>query len=470
MIWKFSERISAQLVSLIVSIILARILVPEDYSVVGIVAIFFSFSDVLISGGFNTALIQKKDADEIDYSSVLFLSLFASAAVYFVLFIASNWIASIYDKEILVQVIRVMGLVLFINSYKSVLCALISSRLEFRKFFVSTIGGTVFSAILGIAMAYKGFGPWALVAQQMSNSLIDTFILSFSTRYKPVLQFSFKRLKTLFRFGGKIYLSSIISVIYDQIKPLIVGLRFSTTDLAYYNKGESFPMLLNSSLSDTFSSVLFPVISKVQDDKDSVRDATRRFMGVSSFIVFPMMIGLFAVADNFVLVVLTEKWYPIVPYIRVFCFSYMFNIVQIGNLQAIRAIGRSDVVLKLEVIKKSSYFLIIFLFIYFFDSPLALAVSTIATTLVASIANTYPNRKLIGYRYRQQIMDLLPNFILSLIMGVTVFAIGKINISGIAMISLQVFSGAIIYYVLSLISRNKNLAYVLDIVKGILKK
>ena len=338
MIWKFSERISAELVSFVVSVILARILIPEDYSVVGIVAIFFSFSEVLISGGFNSALIQKKDVDETDYSSVMLLSLAISGVVYFILFFCAGWISRIYKQDLIVPVLRVMGLVLFINAYKSVLSAYVSNRLEFKKYFASTIGGTVVSAIVGIIMAYKGFGPWALVAQQMTNSLIDTLILSVTTGYKPAFRISFKRLKSLFDYGGKIYLSSIISVIYDEIKPLIVGIRFSGTDLAFYNKGESFPRLLNASISDTISAVLFPVISKVQDEAESVRNMTRRFIGITSFIVFPMMVGLMVIADNFVIVILTEKWIPIVPYIRIFCFSYMFNIIQVANLQAIKAI------------------------------------------------------------------------------------------------------------------------------------
>ena len=470
MIWKFAERISARLVSFLVSIILARILIPEDYSVVAIVTIFFSFSEVIISGGFSSALIQKKNSDDLDFSSVLFMTLSVSAIFYFALFFAAGWIASAYNNDLLVPVIRVMGLVLFINSYKSVLCAFISSRLEFRKFFMSTIGGTVFSAIVGIIMALKGFGPWALVAQEMSNSFIDTLILSISTRYRPLMKCSYERLKSLFRFGGKIYLSSIITVVYDQIKPLIVGLRFSATDLAYYNKGESFPVLLNSSITDTFSSVLFPVISKLQDNLDEVRNATRRFLRVSSYVIFPMMIGLFVIADNMVIVLLTEKWLPIVPYIRIFCFSYMLNIVQIGNLQAIKAIGRSDVILRLEIIKKVSYLAIILMFVLFSDSPVMLAMSTVVTTIVASFVNTLPNRKMIGYRYRQQVMDLLPNLISSLIMGALVYAVGRISIDGFAIIALQILTGVVVYIVISLISRNSNLAYVLDIIKGLFKR
>ena len=468
--WKFSERISAQLVSVVVSVILARILIPEDYSVVGIVAIFFTFSDVIISGGFNTALIQKKDADELDYSSVLFLTMAVSAVIYLALFFSAGFLARLYKTDLLVPVLRVMGLTLFINAYKSILSALVSSRLEFRKYFVSTIGGTLVSAVIGIVMALRGFGPWALVAQQMSNSLIDTLILSISTKYKPLLKVSFERLKSLFRYGVKIYISSIVSTVYEQIKPLIVGIRYSTVDLAYYSKGESFPALLNYSISDTLSAVLFPVIAKVQDDTDAVKNVTRKFMGTASFVVFPAMIGLFAIADSFVSAILTDKWLPIVPYIRIFCFSYMFNIVQIGNLQAIKAIGRSDVVLKLEILKKSSYLVIIFCFIMLSSSPEVLAMSTIATTIVASLANSFPNRRLIGYRYREQVMDLLPNLISSVIMGFVVYLMGRISMNSVLLMILQILTGAVTYWLIAVISGNRNYSYMLETVRQMMGK
>ena len=464
-LWKYAERIGAQAVSLVVSIILARMLVPDDYSVVGIVAIFFNFSNVIISGGFNAALIQKKETDELDYSSVLSLTLVMSLIVYAVLFFCAPVIARIYDKDLLVPVIRVMSLVLFVNSFKSVLSAKVSRGLSFRIYFFSTLGGTLVSAVVGIVMAYRGFGPWALVAQQMTNSCIDTLILTISCRYRPSFRVSLSRLRALFGFGGRIYLTSIITVIYDEIKPLIVGIRFTTEDLAYYNKGKSFPWLLNSSITDTLSAVLFPVMSKVQDDKEAVRNMARRFMCTVSYVVFPLMVGLFAVADTFVSVVLTDKWLPIVPYIRIFSFSAMFNIIQVGNLQAIKAIGRSDISLKLEIIKKTSYFIVILLFVLFSDSPVVLAVSGIVTTVIASLVNAYPNRKLIGYGYRNQVADLLPNLILSVLMGAVVMLMNSIRINGIVLMILQIVVGVVVYVGLSIVTKNRNLKYLAEIVR-----
>lgn len=469
-VWKLSERVCAQVVSSVVSIILARILVPDDYSIVSVIAIFFQFSNIIISGGLSTALIQKKDADELDYSSVLTVTLGMSVFVYLILFTFSGFIANIYNKPPLIPAIRVMGITLIINAFKSVICARISSNLEFRKFFASTIIGTVISAVVGIVMAKQGFGFWALIAQQMTNSTIDTIILSITTRFKPSFRVSMERLKSLFSYGSKIYFASMISVAYEQVKPLIVGLKFSATDLAYYNRGENFPQLLNSSISDTVSSVLFPVIARVQDEIDEVKQMTRRYMRTTSYIVFPLMMGFLAVAESFVTFFLTDKWLPIVPYIRIFCFCYMFDVIITGNLQAIRAIGRSDVILKIEVIKKVSYLVVILIFVLFADSPIMIAAASIVTTILACVINAYPNRKLIQYSYREQIGDIAGNLILSGIMVLAVWPIKYLPLSSFVCMMLQIITGITVYVLISVLIKNENLRYILNVVKDRIHK
>ena len=469
-IWKLAERIGAQVVSMVVSIILARLLTAEDYSVVGIVTIFFTFANVIISSGFNTALIQKKDADIEDYSSVLYISLALSAVLYIILFFTAPLISSIYSMPILIPVIRVMGITLIINAFQSILCAYISSKLQFKKFFLSTLGGVIVSAIVGIGMAVSGFGPWALVAQQMTNSVIGTVILALTTRVKFALVFNLEKVKGLFNYGWKILVSAIITVIYDEINPLIIGIRFTTSDLSYYTKGKSFPSLISNAINDTLSSVLFPVISKIQDDIGAVLNCTRRFIKVASYLVFPLMVGFLAVSDSFVRVVLTDKWMPASIYIQIFCLSYMFNIIQHGNLQAIRAIGRSDIVLILEIIKKSIYFVVILAFILLSNKPQLLAVTAVINTVFATAINTYPNRKLIGYKYRMQIMDLLPNFLLAAAMGTAVFALKLLNLAPIALLPLQILVGAVVYVLGSIITRNENFYYLLSYIKGVMQK
>lgn len=468
-IWKLLERFAAQFVSTVVSVILARILLPEDYSIVAIVSIFFTFCNVFISSGFNAALIQKKDADIIDYSSVLFVSLFISLILYLIMFFVAPFISLIYKKKLLVSVIRVMSTTFFISAYKGVVCARVSSSLQFKNFFLSTIIGTIISAFIGIAMALKGLGPWALVAQNMSNTIIDSLILTITTKIRFKLAVSFKRLKSLFGYGGKIFVASIIATIYDEIRPLIVGIKFSVVDLAYYNKGRSFPALINSSLCNSISAVLFPVMSKFQDSKDEMLAITRRYIGVSSYIIFPVLLGFLAVSDNFIKLVLTEKWIFASPYVKIFCIAFMFNIIQTGNLQVIRASGRSDIFLKLEIIKKAFYSVVIIIFVIFYDSPLLLAMSEIVCAIIATLINTYPTSKIINYKYKYQIFDLLPNLLIAIFMMIVVLLMNNLNISSLILIFIQIIVGVLLYIIISILTKNKNFIYLLKFVNGSVK-
>lgn len=469
-IWKFMERIIAQSVSLVVSIILARLLEPSDYSAVSLVTIFFTFGNILISGGLNAALIQKKDADEEDYSSMLFFCSGVSLVVYFTLFFAAPIIAQSYKLEILVPIIRIMGLTLPINAVKSIACAYISAHLQFRKFFFATIGGTIFSAVVGIYMAYNGFGAWALVAQQMTNAFIDTVILYITTKIPLVPKINFHKLKGLLGYSWKILVSNLLGVVYTEINPLFIGLRFSTEQLAFYSKGKNFPNLIASTTNNTLSAVLFPVMAKFQDDKEKLLNSTRLFIRTTSYLLFPLMVGLFAIADTFVAVVLTEKWMEAVPFIRIFCVAYMFEMIHTGNCETIKAMGRSDIYLVMEIIKKVSYFITIGIFMFFSNSPTMLAFSSIICTFIAIVVNSIPNIKILGYKVRFQVMDMLPNFLISLAMGVVVYFIGKLNFPDLSLMIIQVISGGVVYILLSIATRNRSFKYLLETIKSYIKR
>jgi len=463
--WKFLERVSAQLVSMIVAVILARLLDPKDYSIVGIVTIFFTFGNVFISGGFNAALIQKKDADKEDYSSVLLLSVGVAILLYVMLFALAPAIAKLYDKPVLIQVIRVMGLILPVNVVKSIVCAYISANLKFRKFFFATIGGTIISAVVGITMAYSGFGPWALVAQQMTNTIIDTLILLITTHIPVVPHISFAKIKALFGYGWKIFVSSALAALYTEINPLFIGLKYSGADLAYYTKGKSFPELLSSICNNTLSAVLFPVLSKFQDDREALLNCTRRFIRTASFLIFPTMLGFFAVSDGFVRLLLTEKWMSAAQYIRIFCICELFVSVNSGNCAAVKAMGRSDVFLKMEVIKKTGYFLIIGAAMVLTDSAVALAYSAIGCGVLAIIVNCAPSIWLLGYGVKKQIQDILPNLICAVVMCLAVQYIKFESIPLLLELFVQILAGALVYILMAAITRNENLLYVWDHVK-----
>ena len=470
--WKFAERFLAQGVSLIVSIVIARILIPEDYSVVSLVTIFFTFSNVIISGGLNTALIQKKNADNEDYSTILFISVFLSVLIYLILFFCAPWISNLFHQPSLILIIRIMGLTLPVNAIKSIWCAYISSSLKFKKFFFATLGGTLVSAVIGIVMAIKGYGPWALVAQQMSNTVIDTIILVLITRIGIVPRINKNKFKELFSYGWKILVSSLIATIYTELVPLIIGIRYEKDDLSFYTKGKSFPTTISSTVTYTLSAVIFPVIAKQQDNKEIVLEYTRKFMRIASFIMLPIMLGFFSIADNFIYVVLTEKWLSASYFIKLFCIVSIADIIAVGNCETIKAIGKSGTYLIMEIIKKSCYFITIILFTIFSNNPQILAISALVCSLVSLVVNAIPNKKIIGYKYRDQFLDLLPNIILSLLMVGSVYLVKlifKVQF-GLVLLIVEILAGAIVYFGLAFLSKNKTFFYLLNSLKGFLKK
>ena len=469
-IWKFLERFFAQGISFVVSIVLARILMPKDYGVVSIVAIFFAFANVLISGGLNAALIQKKKADTEDYSSVLYLSLAISFIVYVLLYRFAPQIAVAYDQPILTNVIRVMGLILPVNAIKSIYCAYISSTLQFKKFFFATLGGTVVSGVVGIVMALKGFGAWALIAQQMINAIVDTIILMFVAKLRLVFRFNGDKVKSLWKYGWKIFVSSLINTGYHQSRPLFIGLRFTSIDLSYYSKGSSIPNLISDTTTNTLSSVFFAVMSKHQDNKEKLLSWTRWFIKLTSFIAFPCMLGLFAVSDNLILVLLTNKWIEASYYLRIFAITGMFTMISIGNNETIKAMGRSDIYLRMEIIKKTLYFAILAVFMFISRDPHILAISGFFTTAVAIIVNSIPNRRLINYKFKDQVWDICVNLIPATIMCVAVYFIGYIPIKITwLLLVIQIISGIIIYFTIVIVTKNKSLYMLVDYIKSFIK-
>lgn len=468
--WKLAEQIGAQMVSFVVSIILARLLMPDDYSVVSVISIISAFCAVFIDSGLSKALVQKKNTDLLDYSTVLVASLFFSFILYWILFFFAPYIAKLYGKNLLVPVIRVYSITLIIGAFNTVQCAYISKNLLFKKYFLATIVGTIVSAFVGISMAYTGYGPWALVAQQMTNSLIDTIILFLSSGFRPRFAFSVERIKNLWSYGIKVLGTSLLDMLYDKIRPLVVGIKFNTVDLAYYEKGSSYPGMINSTLSSTLASVLFPIIAAAQDNIAEVKLITQKYIRVSSFLIFPSLLGLASVANNLVLWMLTEKWMQAVPYMQIFCINYMFMLLQTGNLQAINAIGRSDIVLKLALIKKTINFILLFVVILVAPSPLWLAALGIITSLIAFLLNSFTNSKLLKYGLKEQVFDILPNLLSAILMACIVYLIGNIHLSLFPLLIVQIIAGILIYSGIAFLTHNSNLKYCLDTLRAVVKK
>lgn len=467
-IWRFAERCGAQLVTFIVSIVLARILAPEDYGTIALVTVFTTILQVFVDSGLGTALIQKKDADDLDFSSVFFFNFAVCLFLYAVMFIAAPFIAVFYDDTTLTPVIRVISLTIVISGVKGIQQAYVSRHMLFKRFFFSTIGGTVFSAFIGIGLAYAGCGVWALVAQQLSNTAIDTLILWLTVRWRPKKMFSWKRLKNLLGFGWKLLVSSLLDVCYNNLRNLIIGKMYSSADLAFYNQGDKFPKVIVTNINTSIDSVLLPTMSSAQDDRERVKNMTRRAIKTSTYVMAPLMMGLAFCAEPVVHLVLTDKWLPCVPFLRIFCITYMFWPVHTANLNAINAMGRSDWFLRLEIVKKTVGMVLLFSTMWF--GVMAMAYSLLLSSVLSQIINSWPNRKLLNYGYIEQVRDFMPGILLAVFMGICVYFIGYIPLPTIAVLLIQVIVGALIYITVSAVLKLEEFEYLTGMIRSFLKR
>ena len=466
--WRFAERSGAQVVSFIVSIVLARILLPEDYGTIALVTVFTSILQVFVDSGLGTALIQKKDADDLDFSSVFYFNFVVCLILYAGMFIASPYIALFYNDITLTSVIRVLSLTIVISGVKGIQQAYVSRNMLFKRFFYSTIGGTIFSAFLGIGMAYAGLGVWALVAQQLSNTAIDTIILWITVKWRPRKAFSWKRLRTLLTFGWKLLISALLDTSYNNLRNLIIGKLYSSADLAFYNQGDKFPKVIVTNINTSIDSVLLPTMSSAQDDKERVKQMTRRAIKTSTYVMAPLMMGLAFCAEPIVRIVLTDKWLPCIPFLRIFCITYMFWPVHTANLNAINAMGRSDWFLKLEIIKKIMGMTILLSTMWF--GVMAMAYSLLLSSVLSQIINSWPNRILLGYGYLEQVRDFAPGILLAVGMGICVYCIGLLPLPIVVTLVIQIIVGAAIYIIVSALMKLEEFEYLLEMVKSFLKK
>lgn len=468
MIWRFLERCGAQGVTFLVTIVLARLLAPEVYGLMALVSVFTAIFQVFVDSGMGSALIQKKDADDLDFSSVFFFNLFMCITLYLLLFFCAPFIAAFYHNPELTLVIRVLGITLLIAGVKNVQQAYVSRKLQFKRFFFATLGGTIGAAVIGIAMAYMGFGIWALVAQNLFNTMIDTVILWLTVSWRPKLIFSFARLKGLLRYGWKLLTSALLHTFYTNLRTLIIGRLYTPTDLAYYEKGQSFPTLVVSNINASIDSVLLPTMSGVQDSRETVKSITRRAIMTSSYLMWPMMVGLAVVAKPLVVLLLTEKWLAAVPFLQITCFAMGLEPLQTANLNAIKALGRSDIFLKLEIVKKTISIVILLLSMHF--GVVAIAVSGLAYSVIATMFNAAPNKKLLAYSYFEQVRDILPSFVLALLMGMLVFPIALIPMPIILTLLAQVVAGVVCYVGMSAILKLEPFYYILNIIRQFKRK
>lgn len=448
--WSFGERILAQGITFGVSIILARILSPTEYGLIALTLVFINLSNVFVVSGFGEALIQKKDIKSDEFSTMFWISISFSLVLYIILYNLAPFIAKLYKIDNVVWILRVLALKLPLASMNTIQRAYLIRKMEFKKFFFSTLGGTLISGIVGVILAYKGFGVWALVFQYMINSSIDTLILSLIIKWKPKLIFNINSAKTLFNYSWKITGATFINELYSEIRTLIIGRVYTPADLAFYNRGNQFPSLFITNISSSINTVLFPAMSKLQDKKEELKLFSKNALIFSSYIIFPLLMGLMGISKTLVIILLTDKWQETIPYLQILCLFYVTQPLQAINWQVLKATGRSDLCLKLEIIKKIIGFILILLTM--FISMKALAWSATIFAIISTLINMIPNNKLINYPITEQIKDLYMNIFLSVTMYFIVWSIGNIFIDiSILTLILQIFIGAFYYIGISYI-------------------
>ena len=466
--WRFGERITAQLITFVVSIVLARMIAPEQYGIIALTTIFINILNVFVTSGLGTSLVQKKTSDTKDFSTMFYASITLAFILYIILFFSAPIIARIYNSEILIPLLRVMGLRIPIAAVNSIQQAYVQKKMIYRKFFISTLFGTVVSAVVGIYMAVKGYGAWALVGQYLTNSTIDTIVLFIVIDWKPTFYFSFERFKKLFDFGWKIMMSSFIGSLFHQLKGMVIGKKYNAASLAYYNKADQIPSLVKNNVDLTIESVFFPTISQLQDQPEDVKNAIRKMLRMSCYIMSACLFGIAAVAKPLIQILLTDKWLACVPFIQVFCFQYSFSVLGGVNLQALKGIGKSNVVLKLEFIKKPLF--IIMIIITMFISPFAIAIGGLVYDIIASLINTIPNKKYLNYTLKEQLLDLIPNLLLSASMFAIVYLMSFLDINQYIMLPLQIITGVAFFVLISIITKNTCFDEILSFIKEKLRR
>ena len=443
-IWKFLERITSQGITFLITIILARLLMPEQYGVIAMVNVFIALANVLIHSGLNTALIQKKKADDLDFSTILYCNIVLSSLLYALLYVSAPYIESFYNMVGLAKVTRVYGLTLILGAYSSIQLAYVSRNMIFRKTFYASTVATVLSGLIGIWLAYHDFGVWALVAQYLLATFFSIIMLSFIIDWHPKLMFSWNRASQLMQYGVKVMSAAFIGEVFIELRQLLIGKFYSAADLAQYNRGKTFPALISSNIETTIGTVLFPAMSNHGENVQEVKQMTRRSMKTSSFLMFFLFSLLAVIAHPLVQLLLTDKWLDCVPYMQLMCVSGMVTIISTANMQAIKAIGRSDVVLKLELYKKPVFLILLVIAVKI--SVLAVAITLPLYAIYGTLVNMSPNKKLLNYSYREQLKDILPQLLLSILMAACVIPFGLIPLSPFIILVLQIIVGVSVYF------------------------
>lgn len=445
-------------------ILMARILTPADYGIVGMLAIFIAISQSLVDSGFSQALIRKQDRSEIDNSTVFYFNIAVGFVMYLMLFFSAPLIADFYNEPLLVPITRAIGLGVVFNSLAVVQRALLTVRLDFKTQAKASLIGAIISGAIGIGMAYTGFGVWAIVWQQLSNLAIITTLLWILSHWKPIWAYSWKSFRELFNFGSKLLASGLLDTIYKNLYLIVIGKFFKAADLGYYTRAHQFTDFASSNITGIFQRVTYPVLSTIQDNDVKLADVYRRLLRTSAFIIFPLMMGMAAVAKPMVLSFLTKEWLFSAVLIQILCFSQMWYPVHAINLNLLQVKGRSDLFLKLEVIKKIIITITLCITLPFGLIPMCWGM--LANSVIALVINTHYTGKLIHLGFFSQMKDLLPTLLLSLATGAIVYlTVSSLQINSWLSLGIGIIEGISIYILAAKLLQFKEFSELLSIVR-----
>ena len=461
--WSAIERFSLQGVMFIINIIMARLLLPSDYGIIGMLAVFLLISQTFIDGGFTNALIQRKDRTEIAFSPVFYFNIFVAFLFYILIFVSAPLIADFYNMPDLRDVARIISLSLIISSLSAIHKTKLTIDIDFKTQSKISLTAALISGVIGIWMAYENFGVWALVTQTLVNSILQTGLYYLFSHWFPLRIFSWVSFRILFSFGSKLLVSSLIHTVYYNLYSIVIGKKFSAADLGYYTRAEQFAVFPSSNVNSIISRVTFPILSGIQDDDVRLAFAYRKYIRLASFIIFPLMIGLAVLAKPLITLLLTEKWLGIVVLLQILCLDWMLDHLSIINLNLLYVKGRSDWALRLEVIKKTIATIILFASIPF--GIVGMCWGRVLYSVIATYLNSYYTKSLIGLSLGTQIKDILPSLMIAILMGIIVHGSTMLLSNAILQLLVGFIVGVGCYFIISKFFKMDSLDELFSLIK-----
>lgn len=469
--WSFSDLLANQGVQFIIQVILARLLVPEDFGIIGMITVFISVSESFIDSGFTNALIREKNPTQEDYSTVFYFNLFMAVFMYIILFFSAGTISNFFNEPRLIDILRVISLVLIINSFGLIQRTMLTKSINFKTQTKISVISSILSGIIAIIFAYFGFGVWSLVIRTLVMQFIQSFLLCIYNKWLPSLVFSVKSFKKFFGFGWKLLISGLINTLYNNIYLLIIGKKFSSTDLGYYTNAQKLRDVASQSITTSVQKVSYPTLSSIKEDEEKLRSGYKKIIKTSVYVTFPMMIGLLVVANPFIKLLFGEKWVNSISYFQILCLAGMLFPLHAINLNILQVKGRSDLFLGLEILKKVTAVIIIGIVLILKLGIIGLVWAMVINSYIAYFINSYYSAELLDYSTFEQIRDILPAFIASLLMGTIVYISGKVILSSnLVVLVIQILVGSVSYIAISKIMKIEEFNYLFETLKSIIIK